>query len=170
MHTSESGTRKTPKSAENTSADIGRSWGRLHQKAPQTPQKPKFSHKSAGGMLVNDRKEKALQALLVSPTRKAAAKAAGIDPETLRRYLKDPEFLQAYRDAAADTMDAATRQLQGTLNAAADRLLKIVNDDEQPPAAQIQAARTLLEFALKFTEFNDILQQLETAEGGGNVL
>ena len=121
-------------------------------------------------MLMTDRKEKALQALLVSPTRKAAAAAAGIDPETLRRYLKDPKFLQAYRDAAADTMDAATRQLQGTLNAAADRLLKIVNDDEQPPAAQIQAARTLLEFALKFTEFNDILQQLETAEGGGNVL
>ena len=73
-HTSESGTRKTPKSAENTSADIGRRWGRLHQKVPQTPQKPKISHKSAGGMLVNDRKEKALQALLVSPTRKAAAK------------------------------------------------------------------------------------------------
>ena len=48
-HTSESGTRKTPKSAENTSADIGRRWGRLHQKAPQTPQKPKISHKSAGG-------------------------------------------------------------------------------------------------------------------------
>ena len=119
---------------------------------------------------MTDRKEKALQALLVSPTRKAAAAAAGIDPETLRRYLKDPEFLQAYRDAAADTMDAATRQLQGALNAAADRLLKIVNDDEQPPATQIQAARTLLEFALKFTEFNDILQQLETAEGGGNVL
>lgn len=48
---------------------------------------------------MNDRKEKALQALLVSPTRKAAAKAAGIDPETLRRYLKDPEFLQAYSEA-----------------------------------------------------------------------
>ena len=35
---------------------------------------------------MTDRKEKALQALLVSPTRKAAAAAAGIDPETLRRY------------------------------------------------------------------------------------
>ena len=114
--------------------------------------------------MLNERKQKALSALLTAPTRTAAAKAAGIDPETMRRYLKDPEFLKAYRDAAADTMDCATRQLQGTLNAATDRLLAIVNDDNKPPMTQIAAARALLEFALKFTEFNDVLQQLSELE------
>ncbi len=107
------------------------------------------------------RKEKALQALLVCPTRAEAAKAAGIGESTLRTYFQDPEFVAAYKQAAAGVMDAATRQLQQTLTASIERLGKIVRDDEQKPSDQITAARTLLEFGLRFTEFNDVLKELE---------
>ena len=39
------------------------------------------------------RKEKALQALLVSRTRAEAAQAAGIGESTLRSYMQDAEFM-----------------------------------------------------------------------------
>lgn len=116
------------------------------------------------GARLSPRKQKALYALLFCPTRKAAAEAAGISESTLRSYLKDPEFISRYKEESAAMLDSATRQLQGTLTAAIDRLGAIVRDDEANSAAQISAARSLLEFSLKFTEFTDILQELEGAE------
>lgn len=110
---------------------------------------------------ITPRKEKALQALLVSRTRAEAAKAAGIGESTLREYMKDPEFSVAYKHAAAGIMDGATRQLQQNLTAAIDRLAQIVVDDEENSMAQISAAKTLLDYGLRFTEFNDILKMLE---------
>ncbi len=117
-----------------------------------------------GVISITPRKEKALQALLVSRTRAEAAKAAGIGESTLRAYLHDPEFSAAYKHAAAGIMDGATRQLQRNLTAAVDRLGKIVADDEENSMAQISAAKTLLEYGLRFTEFNDILKDLAGGE------
>ena len=116
------------------------------------------------------RKEKALQALLVCRTRAEAAKAAGIGESTLRAYLQDAEFSAAYKHAAAGIMDSATRQLQQNLTAAIDRLGKIVADDEESSITQVSAARTLLDYALRFSEFNDILRELESTEGESDVL
>ena len=110
---------------------------------------------------MTQRQERALQALLVCRTRRAAAKAAGVSESTLREYLKDPEFYSAYQCAAARVMDGATRQLQQNLTAAIDRLAQIVADDAESSAAQISAARALLDYGLRFTEFNDILKMLE---------
>lgn len=75
--------------------------------------------------------------------------------------MKDPEFSAAYRHAAAAIMDSATRQLQKNLTAAIDRLGKIVADDEESSGTQISAARTILDYGLRFTEFNDILKMME---------
>ena len=58
------------------------------------------------------RQQKALAALLTSPSKAAAAKAAGIAPRTLRDYLADPEFQAAYRDAFGNMVEDATRQAQ----------------------------------------------------------
>ena len=97
----------------------------------------------------------------MSRTRAEAAKLAGIGESTLREYLKDTEFSAAYKKAAAEVMDGATRQLQQNLTAAIDRLAQIVADDEENSMAQISAAKTLLDYGLRFTEFNDILKMLE---------
>ena len=107
----------------------------------------RFLAELKGGETITPRKEKALQALLVSRTRAEAAKAT--------------EFSAAYKHAAACIMDGATRQLQQNLTAAIDRLAQIVADDEENSMAQISAAKTLLDYGLRFTEFNDILKMLE---------
>lgn len=111
-----------------------------------------------------------MQALLTSRTVKEAAAKAGTTDNTIRRYMKDPEFVTVYKERVSEIMEAATRNLQQNFNAAIDRLGRIVADDEESGTNQIAAARALLDYGLKFTEFNDILSELETAEGGADVL
>ena len=82
----------------------------------------------------------------------------------MREYMKDPEFSTAYKQAAAGLLSNATMQLRQNLTAAIDRLGKIVTDDAEASPAQISAARTLLDFNLKFTEMADVLGRLAELE------
>lgn len=116
------------------------------------------------------RQQKALAALLTSPSKAAAAKAAGIAPRTLRDYLADPEFQAAYRDAFGNMVEDATRQAQQAISPAMSTLREIVEDREEDAQARISAARAILSHGLKLTETTDILnrlQELETAMEGG---
>lgn len=82
----------------------------------------------------------------------------------MREYMKNPEFSTAYKQAAAGLLSNATMQLRQNLTAAIDRLGKIVTDDAEASPAQISAARTLLDFNLKFTELTDVLDRLTELE------
>lgn len=113
---------------------------------------------------MTQRKEKALQALLVSRTRAEAAKAAGIGESTLRTYMQDAEFLERYRQAFGDMVRDAARQAQQTLSPALSTLREIMEDREEPASARITAARSILEYTLKLGEQVDILEQLRELE------
>ena len=110
------------------------------------------------------RKEKALQALLVSRTRTEAAKAAGIGESTLREYMKDPEFLDRYREAFGNLVQDATRQAQQALTLALSTLTEIMENTGEQATARIQAARYLVEYALRLGEQCDLLARLERLE------
>lgn len=111
-------------------------------------------------------KEKALSALLTNKTKQDAARAAGITSRTLTTYLSDPEFQAAYAKAFQKLVTDATREAQATLSPAICVLRAIMEDEEESSSARIAAARTLLEYGLRLTEFNDILQELQTITGG----
>lgn len=111
------------------------------------------------------KKQRALQALLTQPTKEAAAKAAGISPRTLRDYLADPEFQKEYKKAFGQLVQGATRQAQQALSPALSALRDIVEDEDESSSARIAAARSLLEYGLRLTEFSDILAELESVEG-----
>lgn len=110
------------------------------------------------------RKERALQALLTCPTKKAAAEQAGITPRTLRDYLADPEFQAEYKKAFQTLVAEATRQAQQSLSPALSALKFIVEDDGESSSSRIAAARALLEYGLRLTEQNDILARLDALE------
>lgn len=109
--------------------------------------------------------QRALQALLTQPNKKAAAAAAGITPRTMTTYLSDPEFQKEYKKAFGQLVHDATRQAQQALSPALSALLDIVKDEDENSSARIAAARSLLEYGLRLTEFSDILAELETVEG-----
>lgn len=101
---------------------------------------------------------------MVSRTRAEAAKTAGIGESTLREYMKDPEFLSRYREAFGNLVQDATRQAQQSIAPALSTLREVVEDDDQPAQARIQAARTILDNALKFTEISDLLERIARLE------
>lgn len=109
-------------------------------------------------------KERALAALLTHRTRKEAAAAAGLTDRTLRSYFNDPEFQQAYRKAFFAMVEDAARQSQQSLTPALSTLHDIMNDDSANPAARIQAAKNIIDCALKLTEQQDIIMRLEALE------
>lgn len=110
------------------------------------------------------KKERALAALLVRPTRKAAAQAAGVSVRTMQDYFKDPEFLERYRAAFGELVQDATRQAQQALSLAISTLTEIMGNTDEQATARIQAARSTLEYTLRLTEQTDILEQLRELE------
>lgn len=109
------------------------------------------------------RKERALQALLVNRTQAEAAKAAGISETSLRGYMKDPAFVERYRQACGDMLRDAAQQARQGISPALETLREIAETPGNPQA-RIMAARSILEYALKLTERVDILERIEALE------
>ncbi len=109
-------------------------------------------------------KERAIAALITHSTRKEAAAAVGITPRALQAYFKDPEFLERYKAAFGDLVEAATRQAQQAIAPALSTLREIMEDADEQATARIQAARSTLDYALKLTEQVDIMEQLRELE------
>lgn len=114
--------------------------------------------------MLTEKQQKVLVALLSCPTREAAAARAGVSGRTVRRYLKEEEFLQAYRDGYREIMEDATRRMQLGLNGAVDALLDVAGNSEAPPAARVGAARSILENCARWTEVIDLESRISALE------
>lgn len=110
------------------------------------------------------KQQKALLALLTSPTREKAAEAAGITSKTLRSYLADPAFQAEYKKAFSGLVEDAARQAQQAIEPALSTLREIVEDGGENAQARISAARSILEYSMKLTETTDILTRLDELE------
>ena len=109
-------------------------------------------------------KEKALAALLCSRTRQEAAKAAGIDERTLRKYFKEEEFRQRYNEACSAIVSDAALQAKQDMGTALSVLREIMTNGKENSRNRIQASRSMVEYALRLTEHADILERLTELE------
>jgi hypothetical protein len=98
------------------------------------------------------RQEKALAALLESPSIRSAARLAGCNERTLRRYLEDRDFELAYRNARRQITTTAIGLLQKVARDAVVSLQKNLNCGK--PAAEIAAAKVILEWTFKGTDLD----------------
>lgn len=97
-------------------------------------------------------------------TRADAASAAGIGERTVYRRLNDPDVARAIADARATiACDVLTRAAAHAL-AAVDTLAAIMRDDDEPAAARIAAARTLLQTAGTYGQAAETAARLEALE------
>ncbi len=108
--------------------------------------------------------ERAVLALLETPTIAAAAKQVGVDESTLRRWRGEPEFMRALEEARREAFGAALFRIQGGTGKAVDALLSIVEDEQAKPQERISAARTLLDHAHRAEEALDVRQRLAVLE------
>ena len=110
------------------------------------------------------KKEAAIQALCTQRNIEEAARAAGIGKQTLIRWLKLPEFRDAYREARREAVSQSNARLQQASGAAVSTLVKIMVDQSVPPAARVRAAHRILDGAHQAIAFEDIEVRLATLE------
>jgi len=113
---------------------------------------------------MNARKDGFLQALLANRSIKEAAKEAGIAERTAHLYLGDPEFQAAYRSARKECFDRAGDFLRQHLAAAVAEIADTMRHGNRQE--RFAAAKCLLDYGLKFTGAQDVLERLQVLEQG----
>ena len=98
------------------------------------------------------KKEEAIVALLTQRNLEEAARSIGIDPKTLLRWMKEPEFDASYREARRMAYGQSIGRLQQAASTASSTLLKIMIDPNSPPSCRLRAADSVLSHAAKAIE------------------
>jgi hypothetical protein len=102
------------------------------------------------------KKQQAIAALLTQPTVAEAARVTDIRPQTLYRWMKDPEFIAVYRKARRVNYRQAIARLQQTSAAVVTVLLKVMYDPGAPASARLKAADSVLRHAKAAGEMEEI--------------
>ena len=110
------------------------------------------------------KKEAAIHALCTQRNIEEAARAAGIGKQTLIRWLKLPDFRDAYREARREAVSQSDARLQQASGAVVSTLVKIMVDPNAPPAARVRAAHRILDGAHRAIEFDDLEVRLAALE------
>ena len=110
------------------------------------------------------KKEEAILALLSQRNTEEAARAIGVTPRTLYRWLQEPDFSAAYREAKRSAFSQAIARLQTMTTAAVSTLGKVMVDQAAPAASRVRAASSVLDFAAKAIEIEDLEARLAALE------
>jgi transposase-like protein len=97
------------------------------------------------GAKFGQKMEQAIAALLCHGSVEAAARAVGINPNTLLRWMKEPEFKAALWEARCTVASQAMGRLQDAMGAAVTTVLKIMLDLNAPAGTRLRAAEIVLE-------------------------
>ncbi len=117
------------------------------------------------GAKFRQKMEQAVAALLSCRNVEEAARAAGIGRNTLKRWMRQPEFDAAYRETRAALLSQALARLEGAVDAAAKTVLKIMLSPSEPAGARLRAAEIVLEQAAKASSIEELEARLATLEG-----
>ena len=96
--------------------------------------------------------EEAIAALLTQRNTEDAARAVGIGVSTLLRWMKEPEFNAAYREARRTAFGQSVARL------------KVMIDPSTPPSTKVRAADSVLGHSAKAIEIEDIDARLTELE------
>jgi hypothetical protein len=89
---------------------------------------------------------RAISAILVSKTDKAAARLAGVSPKMIQKYRQIPEFAEAL----AAEQDAILSAVTGNIVVASEHLARRVFELSTNPNIQVTDLIKLVQFALPF--------------------
>ena len=112
------------------------------------------------------KKEEAIVALLTQKNIEEAARSIGIGSATLLRWLKDPDFDTAYREARRAAFRQSVARLQQASGAAVTTLLKLMIDPTTPPSTRARPADSVLDHSAKAIELEDIEARVLELERG----
>jgi hypothetical protein len=107
--------------------------------------------------------QKALSALLSNTSVEAAAQKCGLGERTVRRYLKDPTFAAAYREARDEIFTEAATGMRAIATKAITTLSSGL-DESEDINTRLRAARSVLDYWIKTVELERRLKETEEFE------
>ena len=113
------------------------------------------------------KKELAIAALLTNRSVEDAARAVDLNPNTLLKWLKFPDFVQEYRAARREVVIQSVARLQHATGAAGTVMLKLMTDPNVPAAVRLRAAEYVFDRAIKGVELEDIEARVSELERAG---
>lgn len=113
---------------------------------------------------LNPRQRKALEALLTHGHVRQAANACGVSRQTLYRWMAEPAFASALRDAEALALDGLSRTLARLGDKAAVAVEAALDDGEAAHSVKIRAFDAVFGRFLQLRELVTIEQRLEAIE------
>src|SRR5262245_44141989 len=108
------------------------------------------------------RQERGLVALLSSPSIVTAAQASGIAVQSLKRWLAEPGFQAAYRQARRQAVENAIAGLQGLAADAVEALRTALANPNKN--ISLRAARIILDYSVRGVELVDLEERLAALE------
>ena len=114
------------------------------------------------------KQRRAVEALLTTGDVAAAAREAGVGKGSLYRWMKQPAFLAAVREAEASALDELSRMLVRLGRTAAGTLAKAMGDPKAPYPTRVRAADAVLGRLLQLRELATLearVAELECAAG-----
>jgi hypothetical protein len=105
-----------------------------------------------------------IAALLTCDSITAAAASGGVAEVTVHRWLKDPSFQQASREARRQVVQQAIVQVQHATGTAVQTLVAVMQDAEASASARVSAAKTILDTAVKAVELEDLEARITALE------
>lgn len=131
---------------------------------PQPPAVSRGTHASGHGAKSQAVRERAVVALLSSPTIRKAARQAGVHERTLRQWLAtDEAFNAVYASARRAAFQNAMDRVQVATATAVETLEDLLRS-KQPSAVRLGAARTLIELGLHRHDSEAIMRKLQELE------
>lgn len=112
---------------------------------------------------LSHKQEEAIAALLRYPTLEEAAKAVGVAPSTIWRWLQDGSFRQAYEAARKQVLSRAIESLQAASEGAVATLVEL-KDKATKESVRLNAAKALLDLAFNTAALLEIEERLERLE------
>ena len=131
----------------------------------RNPQKPAgVRSKSGHGAKPEALRERAVLALLSEKTVTDAAKRAGVNEKTLRRWLSEDEAFQTeYATARRTTFEAAMSRVQALTGKAIATLDELLGEKKHPNV-RLGAARTVAELGMQRHDADTIMRKLAEVE------
>jgi hypothetical protein len=111
---------------------------------------------------------RAIEAMMTSPTVRGAAQVAGIGHSTLYRWIEEPAFAEALREAKEQAFARVMTALTAAAEKAVEVLRTILDDEEaaEKPGASIRmrAVRVALDSMLRSHDLIEVEQRLRRVE------
>ena len=123
-----------------------------------------MKHKTLAVDSLTPQQESAILSLVAQPTISRAAQACGVPERTVYRWMKLPEFQNAYREARRDSFSQAIGLCQRATPVAVNVLAKIMSDPTAPYTSRVAAAIAVLKFGRESLEIDDLAARIAALE------